>query len=936
MGFAPGNLVTARGREWVVLPDSTDDFLVLRPLGGVDDDIAGVLVSEGVSAASFPAPLPDDLGDHLSASLLRSALRIGFRSTAGPFRSLASIAVEPRAYQLVPLMMALRQDVVRLLIADDVGIGKTIEAGLIAVELLKVGDARGLTVLCSPALAEQWQGELRGKFGLEAELVLPSTVRRLERGRIGAESIFERYPITVVSTDFIKSPRRRYEFLRTCPDLVIVDEVHTCVADTTSTSSGRTQRYELIRDLAVDRSRHLILASATPHSGKEEGFRNLLGLLDPELATVELEDRRGREQLAKHFVQRRRADIRRYLDEDTPFPKDRLTTEVPYTLSSEYHALFAKVLDHARETVRTGDGGLARRVNWWSALALLRALASSPRAAAQTLRTRAASAAAGSPEEADAIGRAIVLDQSEDEALEATDTTPGADSGDSDPITRKLRSFLAEAQRLEGKPDKKIAALVKTVKELQADGCNPIVFCRFIDTAEYIAEHLGAALGKNVTVRAVTGTLPPSERLARIEELSSLPGRHVLVATDCLSEGVNLQENFQAVVHYDLAWNPTRHEQREGRVDRFGQRADVVRAVTMYGRDNQIDGIVLEVLLRKHEAIRKATGVSVPVPDNTEAVVEALMEGLLLRGQDAEQLSLDLGVQEKQTHLYTQWDSAAERERVAQTKYAQHGIKPEEVGAELAASRESLGTNAEVAEFVEQALRSLRSALAAADSGFTATLGPLPLGLRDALPPGRKDPLHLAADLPVPRGAAVLTRTDATVEAVAQYVLESALDPRLPAAQRPARRCAVVRTDAVATRTTLLVARYRFHLELPSRSGVKQLVAEDVATLAFEGAPTQARWLPTESVIPLLQARPTGNVPGPQATQFLGRSLDGLPDIFGYLEQHGRDLADGLLAAHRRVRQASSEIVRGLKVTVEPGADVLGVFVFIPPAGANQ
>src|SRR6516225_4549794 len=239
MAFAPGNLVTARGREWVVLPESADDFLVLRPLGGVDDDIAGVFISEGVTAAVFPPPVPDDLGDHLSASMLRSALRIGFRSTAGPFRCLASIAVEPRAYQMVPLMMALRQNGVRLLIADDAGIGKTIEAGLIAAELLKVGDARGLAVLCSPALAEQWQGELREKFGLEAELVLPSTVRRLERGLVGAESIFERYPVTVISTDFIKSARRRHEFLRTCPDLVIIDEVHTCVADSTTTGSGR-------------------------------------------------------------------------------------------------------------------------------------------------------------------------------------------------------------------------------------------------------------------------------------------------------------------------------------------------------------------------------------------------------------------------------------------------------------------------------------------------------------------------------------------------------------------------------------------------------------------------------------------------------------------------------------------------------------------------
>lgn len=938
MGFAPGNLVTARGREWVVLPDSTDDFLVLRPIGGIDDDIAGVLVSEGVHPATFAPPQPSDIGDHLSATLLRSALRIGFRSTAGPFRSLASIAVEPRAYQLVPLMMALRQDVVRLLVADDVGIGKTVETALIATELLKVGDARGLTVLCSPALAEQWQGELRAKFGLETELVLPSTVRRLERGRIGTESIFERYPITVVSTDFIKNARRRYEFLRTCPDLVIVDEAHTCVTDSTTAGKGRTQRYELIRELAADPARHLILATATPHSGKEEAFRNLLGLLDPALATVDLEKKTGRELLAKHFVQRRRADIRRYLDEDTPFPKDRLSTEVPYTLSREYHALFTKVLDYVRETVRTEDGGLAKRVNWWSALALLRALASSPRAAAQTLRTRAAAAAAASPEEADAIGRAIVLDQPDDEVIEAADTTPGAetDGAASDKRTRRLREFLAAAQKLEGKHDHKITALVKSVKELLKLGCDPIVFCRFIDTADYVAEQLSAALGKNITVRAVTGALPPDERIARIDELAATPGRHVLVATDCLSEGVNLQDSFQAVIHYDLAWNPTRHEQREGRVDRFGQTADTVRTVMLYGRDNQIDGIVLEVLLRKHQAIRKATGVSVPVPDNSDAVVQALMEGLLLRGQDAEQLSLDLGVQEQREALYGQWDSAAEREKVAQTKYAQHGIKPEEVAEELRETRETLGTNTQVAEFVDQALRALRSTVTAADTGYTASLGPLPLGLRDALPPGRNDPLHFATDLPVARGDAVLNRTDATVEAVANYVLESALDANLPDEQRPARRCAVVRTGEVATRTTLLVVRYRFHLQLPSRSGLRQLVAEDAATLAFEGAPAQAKWLPSEAAQPLLQARPSGNVPAAQAEQFLSRALDGLPDIAAHLAAHGGQLAAHLRDAHRRVRHAAAEVVRGLKVTVEPGADVLGVFVFVPPTGGGK
>lgn len=154
--FAVGALVRARGREWVVLPESTDDLLVLRPLGGTDDEITGVyLPLEPVELARFALPDPARHGDARSCRLLRDAVRLGFRSSAGPFRSFARIAVEPRPYQLVPLLMALKLDPVRLLIADDVGIGKTIEAGLIARELLDRGEATRLAVLCPPHLAEQ-------------------------------------------------------------------------------------------------------------------------------------------------------------------------------------------------------------------------------------------------------------------------------------------------------------------------------------------------------------------------------------------------------------------------------------------------------------------------------------------------------------------------------------------------------------------------------------------------------------------------------------------------------------------------------------------------------------------------------------------------------------------------------------------------------------
>ena len=934
MTFAVGSLVRARGREWVVLPESEPDLLLLRPLGGTDEEVTGIhLGLETVVLASLAPPRPDDLGDYRSGRLLRDAIRLSFRNSAGPFCSFGRIACEPRPYQLVPLLMALRQDPIRMLIADDVGIGKTIEACLIARELLDRGEVQRLAVLCPPHLAEQWQAELHEKFNLEAELVLPSTARRLEQVCALNQSVFDVYPFVIVSMDYIKTDRRREDFLRACPELVIVDEAHTCAAMTDG-RSVRHQRHQLLRGLAEHPDRHLILVTATPHSGKEEAFRSLLGLLDPAFLTLP-DDLAGpanephRRRLAAHLVQRRRGDIEHYLQADTPFPS-REESEATYRLHPDYRALFQRALDYARETVRDPEGGAFRqRVRWWSALALLRSLASSPAAAAETLQNRAAGLDAETVEEADEIGRRTILDPIDDEAAEGVDVAPGGmavDESEQDAATRRrLLEMARMAEALAGEKDVKLQKAKLFIRDLVKDGFRPIVFCRFIPTAEYLAAALRDFLPKTVRVEAVTGLLPPADREQRVLALAQAEKR-VLVCTDCLSEGINLQQRFDAVVHYDLSWNPTRHEQREGRVDRYGQVRRTVRVLTYYGTDNQIDGVVLDVLLKKHRTIRTALGISVPVPADTETVLTALMHGALLKGEPR-QLALDFA-QAEVTALHTEWEAAGERERRSRTMFAQHAIKPEEVAAELDAVRRSIGSGVEVEQFVREVLTGHGARIGDGDP-LKIDLSEVPAAVRDALRDRDLEEFQARFSLPVKEGVLYLHRTHPIVEGLAGYTLDSTLDPAL-SGKSLARRAGVIRTRAVVKRITVLVLRTRFHLVTRRGVSEQELLAEDWQLAAFAGAPSAAEWLDEAEAERLLAIRPDANVPLEIARAHLRSVLDGLDALGESLSNLARRRGDEILDAHRRVRKAMR--ITGLVQRIEPKlpVDVLGAYVYLP------
>jgi hypothetical protein len=311
-----------------------------------------------------------------------------------------------------------------------------------------------------------------------------------------------------------------------------------------------------------------------------------------------------------------------------------------------------------------------------------------------------------------------------------------------------------------------------------------------IDSMDYTVGSLVKVRGREWVVlpdssedllRPLGGQLPAFEREQRVARLGTFP-RRLLVATDCLSEGVNLQDHFNAVVHYDLSWNPTRHEQREGRVDRYGQPSSTVRTLTYYGVDNQIDGIVLEVLLRKHRTIRSSLGISVAVPASTQEVVQALMQGVMLRGKkilgggQLNFLDVDSGFGSAQlAELNAQWENATEKERISRTLFAQSTLDAQEVAQEWAAMRDAIGSGVDVRSFVTQAVQ-LHGGTVSPEPALDCWRVLLPEGaLQDA---AHGERILLARfELPVSDSALYLSRTHPLIEDLAAYVVSGALDP---------------------------------------------------------------------------------------------------------------------------------------------------------------
>ena len=885
MSFDPGSLVHARGKDWVVLPSKDPDLLLIKPLEGTEEETAGIFLPLGmdrdIRPTVFTSPRPEDLGDIASTRLLYNALRLSFRSGAGPFRSLGRLSFRPRGYQLVPLIMALRQaeDPLRLMIADDVGVGKTIEALLILRELLDRRVVERFAVICPPHLCEQWRYELASKFGIEAVVIRSSTQAALDRGVRGDASVFRFYPFQVISVDYIKSEAHRRQFVSECPELVIADEAHTC-ARPLGASETQQQRYRLLREIADRHDQGLILLTATPHSGKTEEFQSLLGLLDRRYEVWDLmaAGERERRELAEHYVQRRRKDVEvwqgRHSSERTIFPH-RDSKEIAYSLSAPYLAFYQRLHAVVRGLVRAAAQDQAVfRIRYWSALTLLRGSMSSPDCGVEMLTSRSgATTGAGSGPEGRGLPEDVGPVQSDSEratydqtGLSAVDSAQNAfvaaaGWGRSELVAlTSLAKELATLSNLEN--DVKAREALRVLAEWLSQGFQPVVFCRFIATANYLGRLLKPELERGfpgIEVEVVTSEDPDEVRKSRVEAMGDSPQR-VLIATDCLSEGINLQELFTAVLHYDLPWNPNRLEQREGRVDRFGQKANEVKAFLLYGTDNPMDGVVLNVLLKKVRQIRKSIGISIPFPEDSLSLMDAVMKAVLLSDptttrEQPRQLELDLETAGAAVDRATsEVEAAARREEQTRSIFAQHSIHPEEIEADLAAMDLALGKPADVEAFtLEVTRRVLRTPARElkGDRCYALNAANLPAGLREDLlrgapaTPGRasrqRSEVKVSFESPVPEGFLHVGRAHPFVQSICRQVL---LRGTQAAATLGLGRASVVRTRDVSVKTVLLLFRAR-HVIQDVRTTTR-MVAEEAVLAGYEGPARDARMLPLE------------------------------------------------------------------------------------------
>ena len=529
--------------------------------------------------------------------------------TAGGFLSALASGIIPLPHQLHVLNRAMETNNIRYILADEVGLGKTIEAGMIIKELKSRGLVQRVLVVCPTGLVTQWASEMQEKFHEKFHVILPSdydTIRRLT----DADDVYGQYDQVISPMDSIKpiekhagwtdervekyNEERIYSIINSGWDLIIIDEAHRVAG-----SSGEVARYKL-GYLLSQASPYLLLLSATPHNGKTEPFLRLVRLLDEEAFPNSKSI--VKEQVAPYLI---RTEKREAIDNNGNLLfKNRITHLVElhwderHTFQRELYELVSSYVSTTYDKAKRN-----RKKNMCLIFLLIimqRMVTSSTAAVRQSLERRlealkSQNTRIGSLTEADLAEMEIEDDVAE--ALEAMSLNMAEEIAE-------LEHIIAVAKQAEFQhPDVKVERLVDTIDEILSEDRNQkiIIFTEFVATQKYLQQLLE---NRGFTVSVLNGSMSIDERNEALQEFKTKTS--IFISTDAGGEGLNLQF-ANIIINYDLPWNPMKIEQRCGRVDRIGQQRDVHIYNFIVGET--VENRVREVLEEKLSVILKEMGV---------------------------------------------------------------------------------------------------------------------------------------------------------------------------------------------------------------------------------------------------------------------------------------------------------------------------------------
>ena len=608
-----------------------------------------------------------------------------------PFR--AGITID--AYQMEPLRKALRLPRVNLLIADDTGLGKTIEAGLIARELLLRRKAKVIVVAAPPSMLEQWKGEMEDRFGLVFEVLDRRYVSRMRRERGFGVNPWRTHSRFLVSHRLLidsayTDPMREWLSDHRTGSLLILDEAHNAAPSSGGRYGIETQTTRAVRDLA-HRFEHRLFLSATPHNGHSNSFTTLLELLDPYRFTRGVKITAPKTDLEPVMVRRLKEDIREILG---GFPK-RNVERVPIRGLPEDapELVLSRLLNEyrtAREERYSSETIGVQKAAGLMVIGLQQRLLSSIEAFAHTLKVHrktvqrhwdkahegdASDKSVGSAglddfvKAPDADDERAELTEEETEALEEAQIA-GIDSASQPSCQAEVEAWEREqrlldrmqevAENTKHLPDAKTRYLIKWIRRHQCPGLpafgkrptgptpawtdrRVLIFTENrVGTRRYLKRTLEWAIADTdraeERIEVIDGYTSPARRRdiqRRFNADPTVEPLRILIATDAAREGLNLQAQCSDMFHFDLPWNPGRIEQRNGRIDRKLQPAEEVNC-HYFVLPQRVEDRVLEVLVRKTETIKKELG---GLPKVIEDSVEQLLNSEGIRHADIETLS---------------------------------------------------------------------------------------------------------------------------------------------------------------------------------------------------------------------------------------------------------------------------------------------------------